>query len=47
MKVLYEWLKEFSTVPFTPQELRERLSLAGIAVEGVPKTPPVLCSISI
>src|SRR5579864_7328296 len=39
MKILYDWLKEFTSVPFAPQELRERLSLAGIAVEGVSETP--------
>src|SRR5215471_11206551 len=39
MKILYEWLKEFMTVPFAPGELRERLSLAGIAVEGLDETP--------
>ena len=39
MKILYDWLKEFVTVPFAPGELRERLSLAGIAVEGVTETP--------
>ncbi len=35
MKVLYEWLKEF--VPFTaaPEELRERLSLSGTAVDAI------------
>jgi phenylalanyl-tRNA synthetase beta chain len=39
MKILYDWLKEFVAVPFAPGELRERLSLAGIAVEGESKTP--------
>ncbi len=39
MKVLYDWLKEFVDVPLAPAELRERLSLAGIAVEGVSETP--------
>jgi phenylalanyl-tRNA synthetase beta chain len=38
MKILYDWLKEFVAVPFAPGELRERLSLAGIAVEGVSET---------
>src|SRR5690242_19072069 len=44
MQILYDWLKEFVAVPFAPGELRERLSLAGIAVEGVSETPagPVL-----
>src|SRR5260370_32040593 len=35
MKILYDWVKEFVAVPFAPGELRERLSLAGIAVEGL------------
>jgi len=39
MKILYDWLKEFTPVPFAPRELRERLSLAGIAVEGGSETP--------
>ena len=39
MKILYDWLKEFVAVPFAPEELRERLSLAGIAVEGASETP--------
>src|SRR5579864_8340081 len=38
MKILYDWLKEFVEVPFSPRELAERLSLAGIAVEGVSET---------
>src|SRR5579863_6197200 len=38
MKILYDWLKEFVEVPFAPRELGERLSLAGIAVEGVADT---------
>jgi phenylalanyl-tRNA synthetase beta chain len=38
MKILYDWLKEFVPVPFAPGELRERLSLAGIAVEGLEET---------
>src|SRR5579872_181265 len=39
MKILYDWLKEFTPVPFAPPELRERMSLAGIAVEGLAKMP--------
>jgi len=39
MKILYDWLKEFVDVQFPPAELRERLSLAGIAVEGISQTP--------
>ena len=38
MKILYDWLKEFVEVPFAPKELAERLSLAGVAVEGVSET---------
>ena len=38
MRVLYDWMKEFVGIPLSPQELRERLSLAGIAVEGVSDT---------
>jgi phenylalanyl-tRNA synthetase beta chain len=35
MKILHEWLKEFADLTLSPEELRSRLSLAGIAVEGL------------
>src|ERR1700688_2715974 len=44
MKILYDWLKEFVAVPLAAEEVRERLSLAGIAVEGLAQSPagPIL-----
>jgi phenylalanyl-tRNA synthetase beta chain len=38
MKVLYDWLKEFADLTLVPADLRARLSLAGIAVEGLTQT---------
>ena len=38
MKILYDWLKEFVDFGLAPEELRSRLSLAGIAVEGLEQT---------
>src|SRR4051812_32997543 len=38
MNVLYDWLKEFAGVTLAPQEMRSRLSMAGIAVEGLEQT---------
>jgi phenylalanyl-tRNA synthetase beta chain len=38
MKVLYDWLKEFVDVALPPEELRARLSLAGIAAESLTQT---------
>jgi phenylalanyl-tRNA synthetase beta chain len=38
MKILYDWLKEFVDISLAPPELRSRLSLAGIAVEGLEET---------
>ena len=38
MKALYDWLKEFADLTLPPEELRARLSLAGIAVEGLAQT---------
>jgi phenylalanyl-tRNA synthetase beta chain len=35
MKVLYDWLKEFVDVKAPPEELRTRLSLAGMAVDAI------------
>jgi len=44
MKVLYEWLKEFVAFTAAPEELRERLSLSGTAVDAIEKSAagPVL-----
>jgi phenylalanyl-tRNA synthetase beta chain len=44
VKVLYNWLKEFVDVKASPAELRERLSLTGIAIDALEETPagPVL-----
>jgi phenylalanyl-tRNA synthetase beta chain len=38
MKALYDWLKEFADLTLSPKELRSRLTLAGIAVEGLTQT---------
>jgi phenylalanyl-tRNA synthetase beta chain len=38
MKALYDWLKEFADLTLSPEALRARLSLAGIAVEGLAQT---------
>ncbi len=38
MKVLYNWLKEFVDVKASPAELRERLSLTGIAIDAIEET---------
>ncbi len=44
MKILFPWLKEFVELPATPAELRERLSLAGVAIDSIEDSPagPVL-----
>ena len=39
MKVLYQWLAEFVDLTLTPEELRDRLSAAGIAIEALADTP--------
>jgi phenylalanyl-tRNA synthetase beta chain len=35
VRVSYKWLKDYVDIPVSPAELAERLTLAGIAVEGV------------
>jgi hypothetical protein len=44
MKVVYNWLKEFVEVKASPEDLRARLSLVGVAVDAIEDTPagPVL-----
>ena len=38
MKVVYNWLKEFVEVKASPEDLRARLSLVGIAVDSIDET---------
>ncbi len=38
MKILYHWLNEFVPLALSPEQLRSRLSLAGVAVEGLSST---------
>jgi phenylalanyl-tRNA synthetase beta chain len=38
VKVSYKWLQEFVDIDISPQELADRLTLAGITVEGVVET---------
>ena len=35
MRVSYKWLQEFVEIDISPQELADRLTLAGITVEGI------------
>ncbi|MHB1126462.1 MAG: phenylalanine--tRNA ligase subunit beta [Bacillota bacterium] len=35
MRVSYEWLKEYVDIDIAPEELAHRLTMAGIAIEGV------------
>jgi phenylalanyl-tRNA synthetase beta chain len=46
MKLLFNWLKEFVDVTASPQDVRSRLSLAGIAIESVEESAagPVLAA---
>jgi phenylalanyl-tRNA synthetase beta chain len=44
MKILYNWLKEFTEVTAPTAELRSRLSMTGVSIDSVEETPagPVL-----
>ncbi len=44
MKIVYNWLKEFVEATAAADELRARLSLAGVAIDSIEETPagPVL-----
>ena len=39
MRVLYNWLKEFVDVTAPPDEVRARLSMAGIGIDAIEQTP--------
>lgn len=41
MKVPYNWLREYVNIPFTPEELAERLTLAGVEVGAVNTFAPL------
>ncbi|MFN2447868.1 MAG: phenylalanine--tRNA ligase subunit beta [Vicinamibacterales bacterium] len=40
MKVLLSWIRDFVDVPGTPEEVGRRMSLRGLALEGVEPAPP-------
>ncbi len=40
MKILYSWLRDFVDVPDGPAELGRRMSLRGLALEGIEAAPP-------
>ena len=42
MLVSYNWLKEYVDIPWDPQELADRLTMAGLEVEGVERLGPDL-----
>src|SRR3982751_5224107 len=37
MKITYNWLKDYVEFSWSPEELRERLTMLGIEVEGIQK----------
>jgi len=39
MRVPIEWLKDFVQVDLSPEDLAERLTMAGLEVESVEDTP--------
>ncbi len=39
MKLLYNWIKEFVDVAAPAEEVRARLSMAGIAIEALEDSP--------
>ena len=40
MKISYNWLKEYVDINFSPEELAEKLTMAGIEVEEIISTLP-------
>lgn len=42
MLVSYNWLKEYVDIPWSPEELADRLTMAGLEVEGVTSLNPGL-----
>lgn len=40
MKVSYRWLQDYTSIPWSPQELAEKLTMVGIEVEGIESLAP-------
>ncbi|HHT36936.1 MAG: phenylalanine--tRNA ligase subunit beta [Candidatus Wallacebacter cryptica] len=47
MKVSYRWLQEYTVVPWSPQELADRLTMAGIEVESIERLAPELPNVRV
>lgn len=45
MKVTYKWLQEFVDIPWTPEELAEKLTLSGSEVDSVSEIPRLVNNI--
>lgn len=42
MLVSYRWLQDYVDIPWEPEELAERLTMAGLEVEGITPLAPAL-----
>ena len=42
MKVSYRWLKDYTSIPWSPEELAEKLTMAGIEVGSIDSLAPDL-----
>ena len=42
MLVSYKWLQDYVDIPWTPEELADRLTMAGLEVEGLKPLAPDL-----
>lgn len=45
MKVSYRWLQDYTSIPWSPEELAERLTMAGIEVESIERLAPELSQV--
>jgi len=47
VKVSYRWLQDYTSIPWSPEELAERLTMAGIEVESIERLAPELSHVYI
>ncbi len=45
MKISYDWLKQYISVPWGPQELADKLTMAGLEVEGISSLAPKISGV--
>ena len=47
MKVSYRWLQEYTAIPWSPEELADKLTMVGLEVESISRLGPDLAGVRV